>query len=407
MESNHNHILKFSGTEQLVPQEERLEKDKNRKNLTIGVPVERSFQENRVSLAPQAVGVLIANGHRVLIESGAGKSSHFSDNEFSEVGAQIVYSSEEVFKSDIILKVAPVTNDEIELLTPGQTLISSLHFPGQDAEYFKKLMLKKITAVAFEHIQDKTGTFPVIRSMSELVGTASIFIAAEYLGSHRYGRGSLLGGFPGITPTEVVILGAGTVAEYAARAALGLGAVVKVLDNSVYRLRRLQNILNTRIFTTVIQPKVLLKSLVRADVVIGAKHVSEGMSTCIVSEEMVSRMKKGSVIIDVSIDQGGCFETSRITDHNNPVYRKYDVTHYCIPNIPSKVPHTASYALSNFFTPVIQEMGEEGGLENMLKSNFGVRRGLYLFNGILTKKFISERFGLPFQDIELLMASIQ
>lgn len=405
MNVEHNGFIKFSESEKLMPQEETLDINQKNSSLTIAVPAETSFQECRMPLVPQAVGLLVANGHKVIIENNAGKSAHFSNQYFSDVGASIAYSKEEVFKADIIIKVAPPTLEEIELLKSRQTLISSIHITGQNREYFEKLMAKKMTTLAFELIKDKTGSFPVIRSMSELVGTESIFIANAYLENQEFGKGTILGGFPGITPTEVVILGAGTVAEYAARAATGLGALVKVFDNSIYKLRRLQDALNNRIFTSIFQPKVLRKALKTADVVIGAVHSSEGITSCIVTEDMVREMNPGSVIIDVSIDQGGCFETSHITTHKDPVYKKHDVTHYCVPNIASKIPHTASYAFSNFFTPILLRVGELGGIENMLKSDWGLRKGAYLFNGILTKPYIGDYFTLPYQDIELLIAA--
>ncbi len=389
----------------LMPQEEMLEVKKQKKSISIGVPKEISFQENRVSLVPEAVGVLVQNGHQVLIETNAGREAHFPDNEFSEMGGQIVHSAEEVFKSDLVLKVAPPSETELEMLKQRQTLISALHMTIQNQGYFKKLAAKKITALSFELIKDKTGSFPVVRAMSEIAGNTSILIAAEYLSNPQYGKGSMLGGFSGITPTEVVILGAGTVGEFAARAAMGLGALVKVFDNSLYKLRWLQNSLNTRIFSSIIQPKVLLKSLKTADVVIGALHAAEGRVPVVVTEQMVSEMKNGSVIVDVSIDQGGCIETSKVTNHTEPVFQIHGVTHYCVPNIASKVPHTASYALSNFFAPILLSLGEEGGVENMLKNNYGVRQGVYLYNGILTNKFIGENFNMPYQDIELLMAA--
>ncbi len=405
MNSEQNGFLKFSDGEQLMPQEETLDINTHHKSITIGVPAESSFQECRLALVPQAVGLLVANGHKVIIENNAGKSAHFDNQDFSEVGAQVVYSNEEVFKADIILKVAPLSIPEIEMLDARQTILSSLHITGQKREYFEKLMSKRMTSLGFELIKDKTGSFPVIRSMSELVGTASIFIANSYLRDQAYGKGTILGGFPGITPTEVVILGAGTVAEYAARAALGVGAIVKVFDNSIYKLRRLQDALNSRIFTSIIQPKVLQKALQTADVAIGAVHSREGMTPCVVTEDMVKKMKEGAVIIDVSIDQGGCFETSHTTNHNEPVFKKFGVTHYGVPNIASSIPHTASYAFSNFFTPILLKIGEVGGIENMLKIDYGLRQGAYLFNGILTKPYIGEYFTLPYQDIELLIAA--
>ena len=392
---------------QLLPQEETLEIPRQKSSLTIGVPKEISFQENRVSLVPDAVALLVANGHRLVIQSEAGKAAFFEDKEYNEAGAQIVYSAEEVFKCDIILKVAPPSLEEIDMLKSRQTIISALHFTIQNDQYFKKLMAKKMTAIAFEYIKDKTNTFPVVRAMSEIVGNTSILIASEYLSNSNYGKGSMLGGFSGITPSEVVILGAGTVGEYATRAAMGLGAFVKVFDNSIYKLRRLQNSLNARIFTSIIHPKVLLKSLKTADVVIGAIHAPEGRTPCYITEEMVTEMKYGSILVDVSIDQGGCFETSQVTNHTNPVFKKHGVTHYCVPNIASKVAHTASYALSNFFAPILLNIGEEGGVEDILKLDYGVRNGIYLYNGILTNKYIGEYFSLPYQNIDLLMAAFQ
>ncbi|MBN2174274.1 MAG: alanine dehydrogenase [Bacteroidales bacterium] len=407
MSNGQNGYLQFSKSDQLLPQEEILDFDRKPSNLTIGVPKETSFQECRIPLVPQAIGLLVANGHQVMLESGAGKHAHFKDEDFSEVGAQIVYSTEEVYKADIIVKVAPPSLSEIEMFRSRQTLLSSLHITAQNREFFEKMMNKKMSSIAFEFIKDKTGSFPVIKAMSEIVGTASIFIAGKYLESSDYGKGTLFGGFPGISPTEVVIIGSGSVAEYAARAALGFGAQIKIFDNSLYKLRRIQNALNTRVFTSIIQPAVLARALKTADVVIGAIHSSEGRTPIIVTEEMVRQMKYGAVIIDVSIDQGGCFETSAITNHNDPVFRKYDVTHYCVPNIASKVPHTASYAFSNFFTPILLKIGDVGGIENMIKIDFGIRQGVYLFNGTLTRQYIGNYFHLPFQDIELLIAAMR
>ena len=397
--------MKSSG--QLMPQEEMLEIKKHKKSFSIGVPKEISFQENRVAIVPEAVGLLVQNGHQVFIEANAGKAAHFPDTEYIENGGQIVFSAEEVYKADIILKVAPPSYDEIDMMKSRQTLISTMHLTIQDKNYFKKLITKKITALSFELIKDKTGSFPVVRAMSEIAGNTCVLIASEYMCDTVYGKGRMFGGFSGITPSEVVILGAGTVGEFAARAAMGLGALVKIFDNSLYKLRRLQNNLNTRIFTSIIQPKVLLKSLKTADVVIGALPASEGRSPVVISEQMVMEMKKGSVIVDVSIDQGGCVETSRATNHTDPVFQLHGVTHYCVPNIASKVPHTASYALSNFFAPILLDLGEEGGIDNKLKNDYGVRQGVYLYNGILTNKFIGDYFKMSYQDIELLMMAFK
>jgi len=241
--------------------------------------------------------------------------------------------------------------------------------------------------------------------MSEIVGATSILIAAEYLSNVFDGKGLMLGGITGVPPTEIVILGAGTVGEYAARTAISLGAEVKVFDPSIYKLRRLQNNIGTRVFTSVVQPIVLEKAITTCDVAIGAIRAEDGRSPCIVSESTVSRMKPNSVIIDVSIDQGGCFETSEITNHTHPVFRKYDVIHYCVPNIASRVARTATYALTNIFTPILLEIGEQGGMKNVIWQKSGVREAVYIYQGHLTNKYIGERFSLPCKDLDLLIVS--
>ncbi len=398
-------IYNFSGAEGLMPKEETLEITQRKSRLRIGVPKEIHYQEKRIPLVPQGVGLLVANGHEVVVESDAGRAASFSNEQFAGAGAHIAYSPEEVFKADIILKIAPPSLAEAEMFASRQTLISALHLAGRSADYFRMLMNRKMVAIAYEYIMDKTHTYPVLRTTSEIVGNAAIMIAAGYLADTDYGTGCMLGGFSGIAPTEVVILGAGTVGEYAARAALGLGASVKVFDNSVYRLRRIQTNITTRIFTSILQPGILQSSLKRADIVIGAMHSPEGRSPVIVTEEMVQQMKKGAVIVDVSIDQGGCVETSRVTSHHDPVFKKYDITHYCVPNIASSVPHTASYALSNYFAPILLRLGETGSIVNLLKADKDFRQGVYVIGGTLTKSMISDQFHLPFQDIDLLMAA--
>jgi alanine dehydrogenase len=405
MEESMQEKRRFQASDVIHPQEEMLETGRQKSRITLGVPKEISFHENRVPLTPDGVALLCRHGHMVMIEAGAGVTAHFQDHEYSEAGGQIVYAREEVYKADIILKVAPVTGEEADLLKPKQTLISSVQMGIQEAEYFRTLISKKITALAFEFIRDKANVFPVIHAMSEIAGSSIIFIAAEYLSHPDYGRGMMLGGITGIRPSEVMIIGSGTVAEFAARSALGLGALVKVFDNSVYRLRRLQNNIGRRIFTSILHPSVLMESIRTADVAIGAIHSKTGKTPCIITEDMIRQMKEGTIIIDVSIDQGGCFETSHPTNHRNPVFTKHGITHYCVPNIPSRVPHTASQALNNIFVPIILDIGEEGGVDNFLKTDHGVRHGVYVYNGILTNHYIARIFNLPFQDIDLLMAA--
>ena len=389
----------------MMPQEEMLEVARKNADLHIGIPKETSFQERRVSLVPNSVAVLVNNGHNVIVETGAGVHSNYQDKDYSEAGAQIAYNTEQVYKADLVLKIAPPTFDEIEMMKPKQNLISALQLTVQQKNFFNHLISKKITGLAFDYIKDRSGIYPVVRAMSEIAGNTSILIASEYMSTTNGGRGMMLGGISGVPPTEVVIIGAGTVGEFAARAAVGLGATVKIFDNSLYRLRRLQNDLGMRLFTSIIEPVELEKALQTADVVIGALRVQEGRTPVVVSEDMVSNMQYGSVIVDISIDQGGCFETSQVTNHAHPVFKKYGVTHYCVPNVASRVAQTASIALSNIFTPILLEMGEKGGFENYLRLNTGVRNGVYLYNGILTHQYIGETYNIPYKDLDLLFAA--
>jgi alanine dehydrogenase len=405
MQDPHQDYPRLSAVERLIPKEEMLEVARQKSKLMIGVPKESAAQENRVSLVPDGVALLCRDGHEVLVETGAGLTAHFTDHEYSEAGSHIVYSRKDIYKADIILKVGPVNREELEWLKPKQTLISAIQIGMQCEEYFRALLSKKVTALAFETIRDKTNQLAIIRAMSEIAGSTSVFIAAEYLANPDYGRGKMFGGFTGITPSEVVIIGAGTVGEFAARSAIGLGALVKVFDNSVYRLRRLQSNLGMRVFTSILHPKALLDALKTTDVLIGAVHAREGRTPCIISEDMIRQMKDGTVAIDVSIDQGGCFETSRPTSHKSPVYKIHGVTHYAVPNIPSKVPHTASQALNNIIVPIILDIAAEGGIENLIKRDYGVRQGVYSYNGILTNLSISKAYNIPFQDIGLLLAA--
>ena len=388
-----------------MPQPEMLEVARKKSDLYIGIPKETSFQEKRVALTPSAVALLVNRGHEVVIETQAGKGANFEDHDYSEAGARITYSPEDVYKANIILKVEPPSHTEIEMMQIVQTLISALQLPIQPKNFLKKLIEKKITAIAFDYIMDEEKTFPVIRSMSEIAGTTSILIAAEYLSNVNSGQGLMLGGISGVPPIEVVILGAGTVGEYATRAAIGLGASVKVFDNNIYKLRRLQNVVNQRVYTSVVSPHVLKKALQTADVAIGAIRAPQGRTPCIVTEDMVKDMKNGAIVVDVSIDQGGCFETSEVTSHEKPTFKKYGVIHYGVPNIASRVAKTASSALSHVFSPMLLDIADDGGVEECLKKDFGIRQGIYLFKGILSNKYLGETFNLPYKDIDLLIAA--
>ena len=390
----------------LSPQEEKLEIGNKKQKLFIGIPKETEFQEQRVALVPQSVGLLIANGHRVLVETGAGQNANFNDNDYSEIGAEIAYDTSEIYKADIILKVTPPNEHEINMMRHKQTLFSALQLTVQPKSALKKLMEKKITAIAWDYIEDEGGSFPVIRSMGEIAGTTAVLIAAELMSNANEGKGLMLGGVAGITPPEMVIIGAGTVGQFAASAAISLGVSVKVFDNSVYKLRRLQNEIGHKVFTSVIQPKVLEKALMRCDVAIGALRVPHGRTPCVVNEDMVRNMKSGSVIVDVSIDKGGCFETSNITTHQNPTFRKHDIVHYCVTNIASRVSRTASYSLSNIFSPLLLEISERGGCEKLIQTEKGFIHGVYVYKGTLTSSYLGESFGLPYKDLDLLISAL-
>jgi alanine dehydrogenase len=387
---------------QLMPQEEKLEIARHKSELFIGVPKETSYQERRICLTPDAVNSLTSHGHRVMIESGAGESSSYSDKEYSDAGAEVTQDTKKVFGCPMLLKVEPATLPEIEMMQPETIVISALQIKTRKKEYFEALTKKKITALAFEYIKDEDGSYPAVKSLSEIAGTASILVASELMINNQIGKGLLFGNITGVPPTEVVILGAGTVGEFAAKTALGLGASVKIFDNSITKLRRLQNNLNQRIFTSTIQPKALLKALRRCDVAIGAMRGKERCPV-VVTETMVEHMKKGAVIVDVSIDTGGCFETSEITTHEKPTFVKSNVVHYCVPNIPSRYSKTASLSISNIITPYLLQIAEDGGIESAIRCDKGLKNGVYLYHGILTNKAIGEWFSISFSDINLIV----
>lgn len=387
---------------QLLPQEETLEILKHKSELFIGIPKETSFQEKRVCLTPDAVSAIVNNGHRVLIESGAGLGAKFSDEDFSEAGAEITNDVAKVYSCPMILKVEPPTLEELKLINPQTTLISALQLKTQTKKYFEELAIKRITALAFEFIRDEDGAYPAVRALSELAGTASVLIASELLSNASGGNGLMFGNISGVPPIKVVVIGAGTVGEFATRSALGLGATVKVFDNSITKLRRLQSNIGRTFYTSTIQPKHLKKALQRCDVVIGAAR-GKDRSPVIVSEDMVENMKNGAVIIDVSIDMGGCFETSEVTTHKKPTFKKHGVIHYCVPNIPARYSRTSSASISNIFTPYLLSIAENGGLENALRFDRGLKNGLYFYHGILTNRSVGEWFDLKHSDINLLI----
>jgi alanine dehydrogenase len=381
--------------EQLMPKPEMLEIKREKGELFIGVPKETHLQEKRICLTPDAVAALTNHGHKIIIETGAGEGANYSDKEYSEAGAKISYNTEEVFGCNLILKVEPPSINEIKYINPQSVLFSALQLKTQNKKYFEAL-------AKFDFISDEHGVYPVVKSLSEIAGISSILIAAELMSNSNKGNGLLFGNIGGVLPPEVVILGAGTVGEFAARSAIGLGAQVKVFDNSVTKLRRLQHNLGFMVFTSTIQPKTLQKALMRCDIAIGAVR-GKTRTPILVSETLVEQMKDGAIIVDVSIDSGGCFETSEITTHTEPTFVKHGVIHYAVPNIPSRYARTASLSISNIFTPYLLNIGDEGGIEDAARFDKSLQRGMYFYHGILTNKAVADWFSLPYRDINLLI----
>ena len=396
---------KYISSTDLMPQEELLETGLKKKKITIGIPRESQENEKRVALTPEAVNILVEAGNKVYVQEGSGKGSKYSDKDYSENGALITKTGEEVFKCDLIIKVAPFSKEEVGKLRERSIVLSFLKVLKQDKETLTAMMRKNITAIAFERIRDKHDELPIVESMSEISGVTAVLIASEYLSNQHGGKGVMLGGISGVTPTEVIIIGAGTAGEYAARAALGLGAEVKIFDNSVHRLRKFQSIMGQRLQTSVYHPQVLNKVLKSADVLIGAIQIEDLRPWYHITEDMVRKMKKGSFLIDLSIDRGGCIETMECRDLQDPVYEKHGVIHFSAWNLPSRVARTASIALSNVFTPLVQEMADQGGLDPLLKSYTGLNDGVYIYKGILTNETLGQKFNLLSKDLNLLLAA--
>lgn len=386
--------------------EKRARTGKSRISLKIGIPKEHSNDERRVAITPGGVSILSANGHEVYIEKNAGADANFADHEYTEAGATVAYSTEDLYKrSELIVKVAAPTSEEYELLQPDQIIISALHLGNTTEDFLNVMTRKGITGIGFEFIQSQDENFPIVRMMHEIIGSMSVQIAAHYLESNDGGQGIMLGGISGVPPATVVILGAGIIAEYAARTALGYGAQVYVMDNDLSQLRQLENSLDRRIITAMANHQYISSALKVADVVIGAAMVEGGRAPCWVTDTMVENMKPGSVIVDTVIDQGGCVATSRPTSHSDPTFITNEVIHYCVPNIPSNAARTATYALSNVLTPFVLVIGECGGINEALWSNVSLRNGTYVYKRHLTKKTLSNMFNLPYRDIDMLIAS--
>jgi alanine dehydrogenase len=393
------------GNTTFMPKEEQLETAVRHKKISIGIPNDKKNDEKRVALTPEAVNLLVENENEVILQKGAGAGANYSDKDYSENGAIITESPARVFSADAVIKVAPFTTQEAEYLKGNQIVMSFLNVLKLSEETLAKLIRKKVTAIALEKMRDSNGVMPVMESMNEISGVTSVLIASDYLSNHHGGKGVLLGGITGITPTEVVIIGANTAGEYAARAAIGLGSTVKIFDPSLHNLRRFQNLINQRLQTSVFHPQVLKKALKSADVLIGAIELEDLRPWYYITEEMIKTMKKGAVVIDLSIDRGGCIETTECRTLRDPVYEKHGVIHFSAYNLPSRVARTASIALSNIFNPLFQNIAETGGIIQLLKNDRGIRSGVYLFNGILTNETLGQKFGAISKDLDLLISA--
>lgn len=398
---NQNHF----GNTSFMPREEHLETTVRHQKISIGIPCDKNDDEKRIAITPESVSLLVENGNEVIIQKGAGMGANYSDKDYSEFGAVITDSPARVYSADVVIKVAPFNEYETDYLKGNQTLMSYLNVLKLSEETLGKLIRKKVTAIAFEKIRDANGVMPVVESMSEICGITSVLIASDYLSNHHGGKGVMLGGITGVTPTQVVIVGANTAGEYAARAAIGLGSEVMIFDDSLHRLRRFQNLVGQRLKTSTFHPQVLAKALRSADVLIGAIELEDLRPWYYITEEMIKVMKKRSVIIDLSIDRGGCIETTECRPLKDPVYEKHGVIHFSAWNLPSRVARTASIALSNIFTPLLQNIADAGSITHLLKSDAGLRNGAYLYNGILTNETLGQKFGILSKNLDLLLSA--
>ncbi|MDF0675323.1 MAG: alanine dehydrogenase [Nitrospira sp.] len=366
--------------------------------MVIGVPKEIKDHEYRVSLTPEGAATLCQMGHEVWLEPSAGQGSGFSDDEYRKAGATIANSKSEVFKkADLILKVKEPLLCECHLFRPGQVLFTYLHLAALP-DVTKALLSSKITAIAYETTESKDGSLPILKPMSEIAGRMSVQIGARYLETIHGGRGVLLGGVPGVDPGKVVVLGAGVVGSSAIRIAVGMGAQVRVINLDVERLRYLDDQYQGRIITCAVSSATIEEAVCSADLVIGAVLIPGAKAPKVVSRSLVSRMKPGSVIVDVSVDQGGCVETTRPTTHSEPVYVVDRVVHYCVANMPGIVPRTSTYALTNATLPYLLRLASEG-IEHAIHADPGLAKGVNLKDGKVTHRAVAEAHGLPFTPV--------
>jgi len=371
--------------------------------MIIGIPKEIKNNENRVGLTPGGVSVLTKRGHEVLVERAAGLGSGFEDHEYVASGAKVIDISKDIFdNADIIVKVKEPLESEYDLLRPGQTLFTYLHL-APNRPLTEALLNNKVTGIAYETVELNNGTLPLLAPMSEVAGRMSVQIGANLLQKYNGGMGVLLGGVPGVKPSDVVILGGGVVGMNAAKMAVGLGANVTVLDINTQRLRYLDDIYSGRVHTLVCNQYNVADMVKKADLLIGAVLVTGASAPIIVSEEMVKTMKKGSVIVDVAIDQGGSIETvDHVTTHDHPSYLKHGVLHYSVANMPGAVPRTSTFALEAATLPYLLELVDKG-VKNALLQNQALIKGLNTFDGKVTCKSVAISLNLEYEDAEKLI----
>jgi alanine dehydrogenase len=366
--------------------------------MIIGVPKEIKNHEYRVSLTPEGAATLCDVGHEVWIEPAAGQGSGFADDEYRKAGAAIAVSKEEVFeKADLIVKVKEPLPSESRLFRPGHVLFTYLHLASLP-ELTRALLEKKMTAIAYETTEAKDGSLPMLKPMSEIAGRMSVQVGAHYLEKTHGGRGVLLHGVPGVESGKVVVLGAGVVGTSAIRIAVGMGAQVTVINLDVERLRYLDDLYRGRIVTRAASPAAIEQALGEADLVIGAVLVPGAKAPRLVSRAMVSRMKPGSVVVDVSVDQGGCFETTKPTTHSEPTYVVDGVVHYCVANMPGIVPRTSTLALTNATLPYIVRLASDG-VDRAIHADPGLAKGVNLKDGLVACRGVADAHGLRFTPI--------